>query len=142
MNLATTISIHGGGPGSGCQGPNCGRKPTGKDVKDLMNEHDSIKGHRFREDEPNERLYKMQQLRISALNDRIESIFGKTLGNLELSGTFTLSEELEQHREMLDKAESYYAKGKLADATGVQEGALAGIHDVLEQLGTHLRKRK
>ena len=27
MNLATTIWIYGGGPGSGCTGPNCGR-PT------------------------------------------------------------------------------------------------------------------
>lgn len=27
MNLATTVSIYGGGPGSGCTGPDCGRKP-------------------------------------------------------------------------------------------------------------------
>ena len=26
MNLLETIEIHAGGPGSGCQGPNCGRK--------------------------------------------------------------------------------------------------------------------
>src|ERR1039457_3478906 len=25
MNLATSISIYAGGPGSGCTGPNCGR---------------------------------------------------------------------------------------------------------------------
>lgn len=28
MNLATTISIFAGGPGSGCRGRNCGRKRT------------------------------------------------------------------------------------------------------------------
>lgn len=28
MNLADTLSIYGGGPGSGCQGPNCGRPAT------------------------------------------------------------------------------------------------------------------
>ncbi len=27
MNLAVAISLYGGGPGSGCTGPNCGRKP-------------------------------------------------------------------------------------------------------------------
>lgn len=26
MNLAATISIYSGGPGSGCTGPNCGRR--------------------------------------------------------------------------------------------------------------------
>jgi hypothetical protein len=26
MNLADTISLYAGGPGSGCRGPNCGRK--------------------------------------------------------------------------------------------------------------------
>lgn len=31
MNLAVTISLFGGGPGSGCHGPNCGR-PGGSDV--------------------------------------------------------------------------------------------------------------
>lgn len=25
MNMASTVVIYGGGPGSGCQGPNCGR---------------------------------------------------------------------------------------------------------------------
>lgn len=29
MKLQATIEIYGGGPGSGCKGPNCGRKPTG-----------------------------------------------------------------------------------------------------------------
>lgn len=29
MNLQTTIQIYAGGPGSGCEGPNCGRKSTG-----------------------------------------------------------------------------------------------------------------
>jgi hypothetical protein len=28
MNLASTLSIYGGGPGSGCEGPNCGRPKT------------------------------------------------------------------------------------------------------------------
>jgi len=32
MNLAQTIRIFGGGPGSGCQGPNCGRKSEGKSL--------------------------------------------------------------------------------------------------------------
>lgn len=27
MNLEHTLSLHGGGPGSGCRGPNCGRPP-------------------------------------------------------------------------------------------------------------------
>lgn len=27
MNLSTTIEIHAGGPGSGCRGDDCGRKP-------------------------------------------------------------------------------------------------------------------
>jgi hypothetical protein len=30
MNLATTIEIHAGGPGSGCAGPNCGRPVSGR----------------------------------------------------------------------------------------------------------------
>lgn len=41
MNLASTIEIYGGGPGSGCQGPNCGR-PEGsvpKEVTDYVNGH-------------------------------------------------------------------------------------------------------
>jgi len=29
MNLANTMSIHAGGAGSGCKGPNCGRPSTG-----------------------------------------------------------------------------------------------------------------
>lgn len=29
MNLFTAMSIYGGGVGSGCRGPNCGRKPSG-----------------------------------------------------------------------------------------------------------------
>lgn len=29
MLMSATISLHGGGPGSGCRGPNCGRKSTG-----------------------------------------------------------------------------------------------------------------
>ncbi len=29
MNLATTIWLYAGGPGSGCAGPNCGRPSTG-----------------------------------------------------------------------------------------------------------------
>jgi hypothetical protein len=29
MNLATTLTIYGGGPGSGCRGPNCGRPSIG-----------------------------------------------------------------------------------------------------------------
>ena len=28
MNLAATLSMYAGGPGSGCQGPNCGRPRT------------------------------------------------------------------------------------------------------------------
>lgn len=28
MNLAATISVYAGGPGSGCRGENCGRKPS------------------------------------------------------------------------------------------------------------------
>jgi hypothetical protein len=28
MNLESTISIYSGGPGSGCTGPNCGRRPS------------------------------------------------------------------------------------------------------------------
>lgn len=27
MNLQATLFLYGGGPGSGCQGPDCGRKP-------------------------------------------------------------------------------------------------------------------
>lgn len=39
LNLETTLSIYGGGLGSGCQGPNCGRKGSGKQEK--------IGGHEF-----------------------------------------------------------------------------------------------
>lgn len=37
MNLQTTLSIYAGGPGSGCQGPNCGR-PEGVhgDVREAL----------------------------------------------------------------------------------------------------------
>ena len=28
MNLVSTLELYAGGPGSGCTGPNCGRKPT------------------------------------------------------------------------------------------------------------------
>ena len=33
MNLVTTLSLLAGGPGSGCQGPNCGRPTHGKKLK-------------------------------------------------------------------------------------------------------------
>lgn len=29
MNLVSTLDLYGGGPGSGCHGDNCGRKPKG-----------------------------------------------------------------------------------------------------------------
>lgn len=34
MNLSQVISIYGGGPGSGCKGPNCGRPGSGKTEPD------------------------------------------------------------------------------------------------------------
>jgi hypothetical protein len=33
MNMAATIRLYGGGPGSGCEGPNCGRPPLSAWVK-------------------------------------------------------------------------------------------------------------
>jgi hypothetical protein len=32
MNLESTLEVYGGGPGSGCQGPNCGRHKGSGDV--------------------------------------------------------------------------------------------------------------
>jgi hypothetical protein len=45
MQLATTISLYGGGPGSGCQGPNCGRR-KGADLGGGVNERDAVNRHR------------------------------------------------------------------------------------------------
>ena len=44
MNLALSISIYAGGPGSGCTGPNCGR-PAGGRVPDVVIEAKDRKGH-------------------------------------------------------------------------------------------------
>jgi hypothetical protein len=45
MNLATTIDIHAGGPGSGCVGPNCGRPSKGRanEVANLSREIKELK---------------------------------------------------------------------------------------------------
>jgi hypothetical protein len=39
MNLAATIFIYGGGPGSGCTGPDCGRKP-GEQAPQILDSQD------------------------------------------------------------------------------------------------------
>jgi len=38
--LATTIEVYAGGPGSGCQGPNCGRHKVGDRVQVVMKNAD------------------------------------------------------------------------------------------------------
>lgn len=45
MNLVATLSLLAGGPGSGCQGPNCGRPITSKGYKGMVRKLERIGVH-------------------------------------------------------------------------------------------------
>lgn len=116
MNLATTIEIYAGGPGSGCAGPNCGRKPAGE-IKELLKEHDAIKGHPLRLGIQQDRIYRMQAIRLPALVDRMASIF--------------TAKQLTWVRTILGDAETEYSRGHVEEATILQETVLSTLHTML-----------
>jgi hypothetical protein len=121
MNLATTLVVYAGGEGSGCHGPNCGRKPT-EGWKDLMVEHNAIKNHPFREGGNDERTYKMQNIRLKSLIGRIEQD--------QLGGS--THEDLDEARDILADATMQFYKGNVDEALRTQETALTRIHEFIE----------
>jgi hypothetical protein len=128
MNLLDTLEVYAGGPGSGCQGPNCGR-PGHKEWRELMDEHNRIKGHRLRKGDQEDRQYRMQRIVLPALADRIESTFGQVFS--KSGGAMS---DLKNSRKWLDKAEATYAKGEVLKAVMYQEDALVDLHDSLRQI--------
>lgn len=90
MDIATTISIYAGGPGSGCQGANCGRPITGKSFKMMR------------------RRLKQQGLKLK-----------KNLSPWDIVKTFDTwkrSEKLRQQAKKTQQKQEQKAKGKLAKA--------------------------
>jgi hypothetical protein len=97
-----------GGPGSGPH-------------KELMDEHDRIKNHPFRE-RGDDRQYKMQSSAIKSLIGRIEH---------ELLGGST-HEDLDDAREMMADASTKFYKGDTEEALLDQETALTRVHEFLD----------
>ena len=129
MNLSCTISIYGGGPGSGCKGPNCGRKrqddSKGHDIDEVLKHHDFIEDHPFRKT-ADERLARFQNIQIRSLAARVENL-AKTHNLLD---DFTKN-SLKASAEALDEAEALMAKGEFGPATGKQDAALNTLHFLL-----------
>jgi hypothetical protein len=135
MNLAATIALSCGGPGSGCVGPNCGRKGQGdkeKDLKEVMEFHDFIKHHPFRGDigdlDPqfshfSNRLAKFQDMQVRSLASRVQNL-AEQYGWLD---DFT-KDRLKASVVALDEAESLMAKEQFGLATVKQDAALNTLH--------------
>lgn len=84
MNLATALEIYAGGPGSGCQGPNCGRKPSASAIHKAegieKQVHDPIKNEPLRRmqwglsEDQKETLFKRQEFGLMNLARQMEDL--------------------------------------------------------------------
>lgn len=131
MKMAVALLLYAGGVGSGCHGPNCGRRTFS--YGDLIKQHDFIKDHPFRtalDAVQLDRRYKFQQDQLTSLARNVqtwakESHDGKLAK--AMPGVFNYLKEVEKVGDRGDR-------GSVLDATYAQESILSYLHDTIRRI--------
>ena len=91
MNIADTISIYAGGPGSGCHGPNCGRIGESADEKShsgLL--HNLVTKHGFQLDSNNGKEATYSKKTDKGEHQfRMKAVGASTFGHSPIKWTYT-----------------------------------------------------